>query len=109
MPSAVRSLLSAFACSTTTAMIVGGAGAVLIERDGRGLARGGDGFLLHRGLLREQRQRGEVVLDLLEAGEHRRPIRRDGLVVARDRLRPSARVRRPASKIVCASAAPSDQ
>ena len=62
------------------------AGLVLVGRDRDGFARGLDRLVLDRSLALEDRERGEVVLDFLEAREHGRAVDRDGLVPDGDRL-----------------------
>src|SRR6059036_3327261 len=59
---------------------------VLVGRQRHGLARCAHGLVLHFRFLFEDAQRGEVVLDLLEAGEHGLAVLRDGRIVGRYRL-----------------------
>jgi hypothetical protein len=57
------------------------AGLVLGRRDADRVARGGDRAVLTLRLRLEQAERGELVLDVLERGEHGLPVVRDALVV----------------------------
>src|SRR6266705_2630551 len=63
-----------------------GARLVLVGRQHHRFARCAHGLVLHFRLLFEDAQRGEVVLDLLEAGEHGLAVLRDGRIVGRYRL-----------------------
>src|SRR5690348_3299486 len=57
-----------------------GAGQILVVEDPRGLECRGHGLVLNLGLLGEDAQTGELVLDLLERGEDGLPVIRDVLV-----------------------------
>jgi hypothetical protein len=57
-----------------------GSGEILVVDDSRGLECRGHGLVLNLGLLGEDAQTGELVLDLLERGENGLPVIRDALV-----------------------------
>ncbi|CAJ9658475.1 Uncharacterised protein [Burkholderia pseudomallei] len=65
--------------------IADGARLVLVERDVERVLRGFDRLPLHDDFLLEDALRREVVLDVLERGEHGRPVRGDVLIVGRAR------------------------
>ena len=68
-----------------------------------------DRLVLHRVLLLEDAQRRELVLDLLERGEHRLAIVGDRGVVGRARLGGPAPARAPKSSSVSLAVPPNDQ
>ncbi len=109
MVSAASALLSAAVWATMTAGIGDRPGLVLVDDDSLGLARGVDRDILGRGLLGQDPQRGELVLDLLErrsapSAGNRRPSRR---IAAR--ACSTWAWRAPASNTVSARVAPNDQ
>src|SRR6266478_2452932 len=68
------------------ARIRDGAGQILVIEDPRGLECCRHSLVLHLGLLSEDAQRRELVLDLLESGQHALPVIRDGLLEEGARL-----------------------
>ena len=86
----------------------GDTGLVMVAGEGRRALVGGRSGVLLDGLVGEDAQRREVVLDVLEGGQHVLTVARHGGVVVDLRSAIAAR-RRPASKTVARSEGPSDQ